>query len=175
MGLAELRELNIRETREKLDSLSDEVKLFRLLHLHDEIVKSIGRLARSEAVDKTDDVLSEALDSMEKLKAKYEQEISALCSNAAPRTAKLLGHILAAKVLYLAGGLRKLASMPSSKIQVLGAEKAFFKHLKKDSRPPKQGIIFQHIKVKESENKGKAARQLASEIMKTARIDFFRK
>ena len=66
--------------------------------------------------------------------------------------------------------------MPSSTIQVLGAEKALFRSLKSGSRPPKHGIIFQHDMVHSSpkHQRGKIARSLAGKIAIAARIDAFR-
>lgn len=92
-----------------------------------------------------------------------------------PSTSTLLGYILAAKMLARAGTVRKMAFMPSSKIQVLGAEKALYAHVKTGSKPPKHGIIFQHplISTAKKENRGKIARALASKISLAAKKDFF--
>jgi len=87
--------------------------------------------------------------------------------------AELLGVDLAAQLIVKAKGLDKLAKMPASKVQVLGAEKALFRHLRTGEKSPKHGLIFNHPSVKQAENKGKAARKLALEIVKAARIDFF--
>ena len=73
-----------------------------------------------------------------------------------------------------AGSLKKLALMPSSKIQLLGAEKSLFRHLKKATPSPKHGIIFSHALVSGAKNKGKAARLLADKIAIAARIDYFK-
>ncbi|MCK4884243.1 MAG: hypothetical protein KAS30_05200, partial [Candidatus Diapherotrites archaeon] len=61
----------------------------------------------------------------------------------APNINSLVGETVGAKLLAKAGSLKKLALMPSSTIQVIGAEKALFRHLKNKSiRPPKHGIIY---------------------------------
>jgi nucleolar protein 56 len=67
--------------------------------------------------------------------------------------------------------------LPSSTIQILGAEKAIFRAIKTGARPPKHGVIFQHVLVHESPKwqRGRIARALASKIAIAARIDFFRK
>ena len=85
----------------------------------------------------------------------------------------LLGVELAARLVVKAKGLDKLAKMPASKVQVLGAEKALFRHLRTGEKSPKHGLIFSHPSVKQAENRGKAARKLALEIVKAARMDFF--
>ncbi|NIP66921.1 C/D box methylation guide ribonucleoprotein complex aNOP56 subunit, partial [Candidatus Bathyarchaeota archaeon] len=59
--------------------------------------------------------------------------------------------------------------------QVLGAEKALFRALKKGSRPPKHGIIFQHNLIQKAKpwQRGKVARGLAGKISIAARVDAF--
>lgn len=109
---------------------------------------------------------------------KFKQSDSSykkLVKKVSPNLMKLLGESLAAELIAEAGSLKKLAFMASSKIQVLGAEAALFRHLREGSKPPKYGIIFKHKSVQKAENKGKAARQLASKISLAAKKDFFRK
>ncbi|MFA4983607.1 MAG: C/D box methylation guide ribonucleoprotein complex aNOP56 subunit, partial [Candidatus Micrarchaeia archaeon] len=56
----------------------------------------------------------------------YEEKVATeLC----PNMAHIAGPALAAKLVSQAGGLRRISTFPSSTIQVLGAEKALFKHL----------------------------------------------
>ena len=53
----------------------------------------------------------------------------------------VVGALIGAKLLQKAGSLKHLSQMPSSTIQVLGAESALFRHLRnKKIRPPKHGI-----------------------------------
>ena len=92
-----------------------------------------------------------------------------------PRLTEVAGAQLGAMLIDLANGIEKLASMATSKIQVLGAERAMFRHLKTGSKSPKYGILFMHPSVSGSSDKGKAARKLASEISKAVRVDFYRK
>lgn len=101
------------------------------------------------------------------------QEMQAL----APNTSNVAGELLGARLIAAAGGLGLLARMPSSRIQVVGASKALFRHLKYKSKPPKHGLIFQHPLVRGSPVKlrGKAARLLAAKIAIAARLDFYSK
>ncbi len=91
----------------------------------------------------------------------------------APRTCEIAGAILTAKLIRLANGIKKMALMPSSTIQLLGAEKALFRHLRSGSKPPKYGVLLFHPKVQSSINKGKTARQLANKIAITIKEDYF--
>ncbi len=71
------------------------------------------------------------------------------------------------------GSLRRLASLPSGTIQLLGAEKAMFRHLKEGSRPPKHGILFTHPMVRNAPGwqRGAISRALAAKICLAARAD----
>jgi nucleolar protein 56 len=75
-----------------------------------------------------------------------------------------------------AGGLDRLAVLPASTIQILGAEKALFRALRTGSRPPKHGILFQHQEVHMAPKwqRGKIARTLANKIAIAARVDYYR-
>lgn len=166
MDLQKLRKLNIKETKAKLSKPSPELILNKLLQAYNEIEKSLEKLEKKGI---------KGLKDLEKSKKEYEKKIKKIVKELAPKTAKVASAILTAKMIQLAGSLEKLAQMPSSKIQLLGAEKAFFKHLKLGTKAPKHGIIFFHASVRKAENKGKAARQLANEIAKKAKIDFYSK
>jgi len=65
--------------------------------------------------------------------------------------------------------------MPASTIQVLGAEKALFRHLRSGAKPPKHGVIFQYPAINRSPwwQRGKIARALAGKLAIAARVDYF--
>ncbi len=92
-----------------------------------------------------------------------------------PNLTFLIGSEMAAQLVSLAGSLKKLARMPSSKIQLLGAEKALFRHLKGGGKPPKHGVIFNHPYIQQTPEgkRGKAARAIASKLMMAARTDHY--
>ncbi len=107
-----------------------------------------------------------------------EKYLEGLCREVAPNTSRVAGHILAARLLSHAGGLEKLARLPSSTVQLLGAEKSLFRHLKdRKSRPPKYGVLFAHPLVQGApkEKRGKAARLVAAKVSLAARTDFYSK
>lgn len=93
----------------------------------------------------------------------------------APNVTELVGPLLGARLLSLAGSLEELAKMPASTIQVLGAEKALFRSLRTGARPPKHGVIFQFAEIHRSPRwqRGKIARALATKLAIAARVDFF--
>ena len=94
----------------------------------------------------------------------------------APNVAEVAGATIGARLMAKAGGLERLASMPASTIQILGAEKALFRSLRTGARPPKHGILFQHAAVHTAPKwqRGKIARTLANKIAIAARVDFYR-
>ena len=106
-------------------------------------------------------------------------EMSSYLDNESPRVisnlVEILGTQLAARIVSLAGGLSKLARMPASTIQLLGAEKALFRHIADGSPPPKHGVLYQHPNVKKAsgKEKGKVSRKLAAKVAIASRIDFF--
>jgi nucleolar protein 56 len=90
-----------------------------------------------------------------------------------PNMSYLAGPSLAAKLVAQSGGLQRMATFPSSTIQVLGAEKALFKHLKSGSKPPKHGLIFQHPVIGKAPRKlrGKLSRTLAAKLTIACKAD----
>jgi nucleolar protein 56 len=94
----------------------------------------------------------------------------------APNLSYVATPLIGAKLITKAGSLENLARMSSSKIQVLGAETALFRHLKNKNKikPPKHGIIYQHPYVYSASlrNRGKVARTLASKISIAAKVDY---
>jgi len=94
----------------------------------------------------------------------------------APNIKNLLTASVGARIIAKAGSLSRLAILPASTIQVLGAEKALFRALKTGTRPPKHGLIFQHPLIHSAPKwqRGKIARAIASKVAIAARIDVYR-
>lgn len=118
---------------------------------------------------------ADEIESLIKLKEQHEKYLELLMKKTAPNLSKAAGYYIGAKLIALAGSLKHLAEMRSSTIQLLGAEKALFRFLKKGSRPPKFGVIYMHPNVSSVKDKAKVARKLASEIVIATRKDYFRK
>ena len=106
-----------------------------------------------------------------RLSAYLKVEIRKVMQN----TSELVGEDLTLEILSRSGGLKNLVKYPSSTIQVLGAEKAFFKHMTTGSPPPKHGVIFRHPDVSplKPSLRGKASRAIANKIAITSKADFF--
>ncbi len=104
------------------------------------------------------------------------REVSDVAGAVMPNCSALLGGLVAARLMYHAGGLTPLARLPASAIQVLGARTALFSHLRTGTPPPKHGIIFQHRRVHNApaEVRGRVARVLAAKLAIAARLDLYR-
>ncbi len=110
--------------------------------------------------------LSEARDRMETYIGTEMQLV-------APSLAEVVGPLIGARLIHSAGGLLRLSRLPASTVQVLGAEKMFFKFLKEGGKPPKHGVLFQHPWVHSlpAQKRGRMARSLASAASIAARLD----
>ena len=109
------------------------------------------------------------------LRDELREYISYVMNEVAPNITALVGPVLGARLISLAGSLEKLARMPASTIQVLGAEKALFRALRTGGKPPKHGIIFQYPELRGAPKwqRGKIARALAAKLAIAARTDYF--
>ena len=94
-----------------------------------------------------------------------------------PNLCAVAGSAIAGKLLGHAGTGRRLVMMPASTIQLLGAEKALFRHMRnKRSPPPKYGLLFQHpfVQSARKSEQGKHARALADKLSMAVKIDYFK-
>ncbi|WP_440953210.1 NOP5/NOP56 family protein [Methanococcoides sp. FTZ1] len=93
----------------------------------------------------------------------------------APNLTNIAGPLIGARLISMTGGLERLAQMPSSTVQVMGASRALFKHLRSRAPSPKHGLIFNHPLIKNSPwwQRGKIARALAAKISLACRTDVY--
>lgn len=106
-----------------------------------------------------------------------EAYLSKVMGEHCPNLNAVAGSQIGARLLREAGSLERLAMMTSTTIQMLGAEKALFRHLKnKKSRPPKHGHIINHPAVTQAkkDDKGRMARMVADKISMAVRVDYFK-
>ncbi|HJX05207.1 MAG TPA: hypothetical protein VJ461_00685 [Candidatus Nanoarchaeia archaeon] len=117
-------------------------------------------------------IITSLLKEKEMLEEYLEKTMKAYC----PNFTLIAGAHIGAKLLNEAGSLKRLAMMRSSTIQLLGAEKALFRHIRTGARPPKYGYLLQHQLVQKAkkQEKGKAARALADKLFLAVRVDYFK-
>lgn len=121
-------------------------------------------------------MLAKRIIGLYQLRKEHEEYLQKIMKIYCPNLLELAGTTIAAKLLELAKGLKRMALLPSSTVQLLGAEKALFRHLKTGSRSPKYGVIINHPLIQKAArtDKGKAARNLADKLSLCARLDFFK-
>ncbi|MBI5227570.1 NOP58 family protein [Candidatus Micrarchaeota archaeon] len=120
--------------------------------------------------------LARSMKSLGKLRDEYDVYQKSLAEELCPNLSEVGGADVAAKLVSRVGSVKRLALLPASAVQVIGAEKALFKHLKnRRIAPPKHGIIFQHPKISASPKavRGKIARALANKLCTAAKADAF--
>jgi len=140
-----------------------------------------GLASKSAGMDFSDDdikqmqELSHAILKLFEAKKSLTKYVEKTSHESMPNFSAVAGPLLGARLLSVAGSLDRLSMMPSSTIQLLGAEKALFRHLKGEGRAPKYGILFGHPLIQQAtkETKGKVARLVAAKLSIAARIDKF--
>lgn len=202
MNLKEYRIRNLERTKKALEkSLTDDIILVNAFRAYNRICEAVERIERVlnewlgwyfptqkvqikdikekkhqnesfELLKKT----AETLNELTKKKEEIEKDIFSRFRKICPNTNTITGELIGLKLLEKTGSLKKLAECSASKIQVLGAEKALFRHITKGSKPPKYGLLFYHPKVEQSEKefKGKMASILADKIAIAIKIDYFK-
>ena len=157
-----------------VDAVADDGARDAILSKMGSEMDSIGADIDEEDLRSIQD-LAEALRSGVRARKDIERYVDTRMRSVAPNVAAVAGPLIGARLIMHAGSLRRLASMPSGTVQLLGAEKAMFRHLKKKTRPPKHGILFQHSLVHTAPGwqRGPIARALASKISMAARADAY--
>jgi nucleolar protein 56 len=112
-----------------------------------------------------------------KAKEKLSKYLEGLCREVMPNLSAVAGPLLASRLVAQAGGLEKIAKLPSSTIQLLGAEKALFRHLRGQGKAPKYGVLFGHPLIQQAPKplKGKVARLISAKLSLAAKMDFYSK
>ena len=163
------------------------IKLISQNKTKEEIIKAKPDAFPHNIIDLDEDIDSEDLEIMnnyansiyelQKSRKNIEEYIDHKMNSIAPNLRLLVGPTLGAKLISHAGGIKRLAMYPSSTVQIMGAEKALFRHLKSGDRPPKYGLVYQHPQVRGAKwwNRGKIARMLAGKISLAVRRDVFTK
>ncbi len=118
--------------------------------------------------------LAESAQKLISLRKQYEGYLALVMKGYCPNLLAIAGTTLAAKLIAHCGSLKKLSEITASTIQLLGAEKALFRHIKTGAKSPKHGIILQHKLVQKAAKKGKMARALADKLAIAAKVDYFR-
>jgi nucleolar protein 56 len=114
--------------------------------------------------------------SLDDYRIELEKFLENLMEKVAPNMCSIVGHLVSAKLIAKAGSLEKLAFMPASRIQLLGAEKALYRFLKTGEKRPKHGLIFQWNQIRSAKpyHRGKIARMVSGKIGLASKLDYFK-
>lgn len=113
------------------------------------------------------------IDTQAKLLAHIESQMKLIM----PNTQIVAGSLIGAKLLSAAGSLQRLATFPSTTVQLLGAEQALFRHLRQRGvPPPKHGLLINHqlVITVPPRRRGKAARIVANAISIASKVDYYK-
>lgn len=119
--------------------------------------------------------MAEQMISFYNLRRGLEEMIENEMGKIAPNLSVILGTSLSARMLARIGSMKRMATLPASTIQVIGAERALFRSLKTGSDPPKHGLLFQHPLVHAAPRwqRGKIARAIAAKAVIAVRVDVY--
>lgn len=170
------------KVEEKLKS--EDLQVIQMVNALDDLIQTSNLLSERldcwsviptspERIQPLENAFSVVNNEMRRLEKQIEGDMQKL----APNTSKIVGSLIGARLVSLAGGMERLATMPASTIQILGAEKALFRFKKEGGKPPKHGVIFQHPLINKAPwtVRGKIARLLATKIAIAAKADVFTK
>jgi nucleolar protein 56 len=163
---------------------SEDLQLIQMVNALDDLVQTANLLSErlscwtllptaKKKVKPFEKTLTAVNDEIQRLQDQIEQDMKVI----APNTSAIIGPLIGARLIAFAGGMHRMALMPASTVQILGAEKALFRFKKEGGKPPKHGVIFQHptINCAPKTERGKIARLLATKISTAIKADVFTK
>ena len=120
--------------------------------------------------------LAKEISQLSQLRKKQELYLNKLMKKVCPNVLAITGDRIGAKLLEQAGSLKNLMLFPASTIQLLGAEKALFRHMKTGAKSPRHGFIVQDPLISSAPQKmhGKIARAIADKISIAVKVDYFK-
>jgi nucleolar protein 56 len=166
------------------DLSSSDLQVVQMVNALDDLIQTSNLLSEridawsvlpkyKDKIKPLDNVIKTVKKEIKSLEKQIENEMVIV----APNTTELIGPIISARLLSHAGSLNKLAKMPASTIQILGAEKALFRFKKEGGKPPKHGVLYQHPYLSRSHKdvRGKISRVIATKIAISIKADAFTK
>ncbi|MEK6977786.1 MAG: hypothetical protein AABX40_05210 [Candidatus Hydrothermarchaeota archaeon] len=175
MANTKLEEVSQERDRELIQALQALQDLEGALNLLTERASEWQVLHRPGGADEGLPSFMKGLEELSSLRERLEGYVTGTMEEVAPNLAGLVGPLIGARLIAEAKGLESLARMPGSRIQILGARRAIFQHMRGRESPPKYGIIFQHPLIKGAPwwQRGKIARSLGAKAAIAARLDAF--
>ncbi len=163
---------------------SEDLQIIQMVNALDDLIQTANLLSERVSCWSVIPTPEEKIQPFKNTLSKVNEEIKRLelqidvdMEKVAPNTSKIASSLIGARLISIAGGMQKLAVMPASTVQILGAEKALFRFKKEGGKPPKHGVIFQHQLINKAlrAERGKIARMFAAKIATAAKADAFTK
>jgi nucleolar protein 56 len=163
---------------------SEDLQLIQMVNALDDLIQTANLLSErltcwsliptpKKKVKPFEKTLTAVNDEIQRLQDQIEIDMKTI----APNTSKIIGPLIGARLIALAGGMQRMAMLPASTVQILGAEKALFRFKKEGGKPPKHGVIFQHLLINRAPRaeRGKISRLLAIKTSTAIKADVFTK
>jgi nucleolar protein 56 len=165
---------NAKESLEALKSILGDEQ--RANSIYAKAIDTMGR-SMNESEKAAITAFATSSNSMYDTLNKLGEYIKKVSNEIMPNVTYLTDEKIAAELLSRAGSMERLATMPASTIQLLGAEKALFKHIKFGSKPPKYGILFKLPAITNGKRsaRGRIARLYATKISIALKADYYSK
>lgn len=167
---------SIKDNEKFIELISNKTKKDLLKEINIDEQDSMGA-SLSDADLKPIMFLAKRIAELYKLKESNKIYLQNLMKKCCPNLVSVAGFLLGAKLIRHTGSLKRLVQMPASTIQILGAEKALFRHIKnKKFKAPRHGLIIEHHLIAKAPQKmhGKTARALADKISLAVKVDYFK-
>jgi len=183
-----LRKQMLKKTREKIEEkfAGKEIHIIKAVNLLTDL-ESITNLMKENfsewekrsptgEAQKEFVVLEKNVKTVEEEKKSLIEFIEKEMNEELPNFSAIATPIIGAKMLASAGSKKKLCFFPASTIQVLGAEKALFAHIRKGAKSPKHGHLFNHPLLQNlpRSKRGNAARIIAGKLAIALKQDYFK-
>lgn len=120
--------------------------------------------------------LAKEIKSIYELRDQQENYLENIMNKYCPNVTYIAGSTIGARLVAHAGSLKKLSLLSAGTIQLFGAEKALFRHMKTGAKAPKHGLILNHPMLQKAkpQDRGKVARALSDKISIASKVDYFK-
>lgn len=107
------------------------------------------------------------------MKGRLKGILDKLVKKYLPHSSEIINSFILSKLICSVGGIENLMRKPASTIQLIGCEKALFRHNRSGNDCPKYGLLYYTKELQEATKKGKKARQLSNTLAITIKQDYF--
>lgn len=107
------------------------------------------------------------------MKGRINGILNILSKKYLPNSSNQIEPYILGKLISFFGGIKNLCFKPAGTLQLIGSEKALFRHISKGSSSPKYGLLYYSKYIQQASNKGREARRIANKLSISLRQDYF--